>query len=188
MINLKKIKLLYISCIAFCIFYELLKNTIFLQGSNVVVSCNNSYNSNVKYYDISSSILSSSFSSLVAMQLYSNSSYSKFFLYGNSFLITCSAVFILKHMYHKLRPDCSDTRSFPSGHAAITFVSLLHIFYKRKYFLIGVPLSIVVCLLRVVALRHFIFDVLCGCFLAMFVTVLVNIVYEFLLKKLSFFK
>lgn len=40
---------------------------------------------------------------------------------ASSYLVTAGTTYILKHTIHHTRPDGSDRRSFPSGHAAISF-------------------------------------------------------------------
>lgn len=47
---------------------------------------------------------------------------------GASFILCSGTTYLLKHSIHKMRPDGTDNRSFPSGHTAIAFsgATVLH--------------------------------------------------------------
>ena len=47
---------------------------------------------------------------------------------GASFILCSGTTYLLKHYIHKMRPDGTDNRSFPSGHTAIAFsgATVLH--------------------------------------------------------------
>ena len=47
---------------------------------------------------------------------------------GASFILCSGTTYLLKHSIHKMRPDGTDNRSFPSGHTAIAFsgATMLH--------------------------------------------------------------
>lgn len=47
---------------------------------------------------------------------------------GASFILCSGTIYLLKHSIHKMRPDGTDNRSFPSGHTAIAFsgATVLH--------------------------------------------------------------
>lgn len=47
---------------------------------------------------------------------------------GASFILCSGTTYLLKHSIHKMRPDDTDNRSFPSGHTAIAFsgATVLH--------------------------------------------------------------
>ncbi len=47
---------------------------------------------------------------------------------GTSFVLCAGSTYLLKHSIHKMRPDGTDNRSFPSGHTAVAFcgATVLH--------------------------------------------------------------
>ena len=47
---------------------------------------------------------------------------------GASFILCSGTTYLLKHSIHKMRPDGTDNRSFPSGHTAIAYsgATVLH--------------------------------------------------------------
>ncbi|MBR5060540.1 MAG: phosphatase PAP2 family protein, partial [Prevotella sp.] len=75
--------------------------------------------------------------------------------------------YILKHSIHEWRPDHSDRRSFPSGHAAIVFAGAtsLHKEYGKRNAWIsvgGYALATFVAIDRVAKDRHHWYDVTAG--------------------------
>ena len=52
----------------------------------------------------------------------------RLYKYGASFILCSGTTYLLKHSIHKMRPDGTDNRSFPSGHTAIAFsgATVLH--------------------------------------------------------------
>jgi membrane-associated phospholipid phosphatase len=82
-------------------------------------------------------------------------------------LVAASATtFVLKKIVKKERPDKSDNKSFPSGHATIFGVCLFFILKNNKYarekrFFLTL-LIIIGCLCRVLAKKHDIYDISAG--------------------------
>ena len=52
---------------------------------------------------------------------------------GASFILCAGSTYLLKHSIHKMRPDGTDNRSFPSGHTAVAFcgATVLHKEYGK---------------------------------------------------------
>jgi len=88
-------------------------------------------------------------------------------LIAKSELIMNVSVFTLKHVTHELRPDSSNTHSFPSGHSANVFLaaSLVHQEFKHKSIWYGVgayTIATSVGVLRMLNNKHWESDVFVG--------------------------
>ncbi len=53
---------------------------------------------------------------------------------GVSFILCSGTTYLLKHSIHKMRPDGTDNKSFPSGHTAVAFcgATVLHKEFGKK--------------------------------------------------------
>lgn len=83
---------------------------------------------------------------------------------GGSMLATSGATWALKEVIHERRPDGSDDRSFPSGHASVSFAAAITL-EKRYGWQVGVPALAVATFVsasRVAANKHDVSDVLAG--------------------------
>ena len=95
---------------------------------------------------------------------------------GFASLMTCGIVGVLKYSINKERPDGSDNRSFPSGHAAISFMTatMLHKEYGETvspwFSVIGYGTATAVSLSRVYDNKHWCSDVLVGASIGIFST------------------
>lgn len=95
---------------------------------------------------------------------------------GFASLMTCGIVGVLKYSVNKERPDGSDNRSFPSGHAAISFMTatMLHKEYGETvspwFSVIGYGTATAVSLSRVYDNNHWCSDVLVGAGIGIFST------------------
>src|SRR5574344_142675 len=95
---------------------------------------------------------------------------------GFASLLTCGTVGVLKYSINKERPDGSDNRSFPSGHAAISFMTatMLHKEYGETvspwFSVIGYGTATAVSLSRVYDNKHWCSDVLVGASIGIFST------------------
>jgi len=82
------------------------------------------------------------------------------FSLGATFAVTTS----LKHVIEEERPDGSDNKSFPSGHASSSFAAAATL-YKRNGWEIGLPAHVIAAFVgvaRVKADKHFAHDVIAG--------------------------
>lgn len=95
---------------------------------------------------------------------------------GFASLMTCGLVGILKYSVKEERPDGSDNHSFPSGHAAISFMTatMLHKEYGETvspwFSIIGYGTATAVSLSRVYDNNHWCSDVLVGAGIGIFST------------------
>jgi membrane-associated phospholipid phosphatase len=95
---------------------------------------------------------------------------------GFASLMTCALVGVLKYSVKEERPDGSDNHSFPSGHAAISFMTatMLHKEYGETvspwFSIIGYGTASVVSLSRVYDNNHWCSDVLVGAGIGIFST------------------
>lgn len=83
---------------------------------------------------------------------------------GGSMLLAGGAAYGLKHAFPEERPDHSDRRSFPSGHAAVSFAAAASL-ENRYGWAIGIPafaLASFVGAGRVEARKHHWYDVAAG--------------------------
>ncbi|GAB3927961.1 phosphatase PAP2 family protein [Larkinella terrae] len=96
----------------------------------------------------------------------------------------------LKRTIHSTRPDGSDRRSFPSGHAAVAFTSaeLLHQAYKHKspwISVAGYALASATAVLRVANDKHHWADVLAGAGIGIASVKITYAVYPVIKRKLQ---
>ncbi|MDB5700797.1 MAG: hypothetical protein JWL66_996 [Sphingomonadales bacterium] len=83
---------------------------------------------------------------------------------GGSILLAGGGAYGLKHIFPEERPDQSDRRSFPSGHAAVSFAAAATL-ENRYGWRAGVPAFIVasfVGISRVEARKHHWYDAVAG--------------------------
>lgn len=83
---------------------------------------------------------------------------------GASLLAAGGTTYLLKELIHERRPDRSDNRGFPSGHASISFAAAATL-EKRYGWRAGLPALAVasfVGLARVQADKHYVHDVVAG--------------------------
>ena len=77
---------------------------------------------------------------------------------------TAATTLILKYSIREMRPDYSNTHSFPSGHSAISFATAA--FVQRRYgWAVGAPAYALSCYVawgRVFAKKHHVWDVCAG--------------------------
>ena len=86
---------------------------------------------------------------------------------GASFILCSGTTYLLKHSIHKMRPDGTDNRSFPSGHTAIAFsgATVLHKEYGKTspwISVAGYSVATLTAIDRVRRNRHHWGDVLAG--------------------------
>ena len=86
---------------------------------------------------------------------------------GASFILCAGSTYLLKHSIHKMRPDGTDNRSFPSGHTAVAFcgATVLHKEYGKTSLWIsvaGYTVATVTAVDRVRRNRHHWEDVAAG--------------------------
>ena len=82
------------------------------------------------------------------------------FSIGATSLVTTA----LKETISEERPDGSNDKSFPSGHASVSFAAAATL-YKRNGWEVGIPahvVAVVVGVARVKADKHFVHDVIAG--------------------------
>lgn len=95
---------------------------------------------------------------------------------GFASLMTCALTGVLKYSVKEERPDGSDNRSFPSGHAAISFMTatMLHKEYGETvspwFSIIGYGTASAISLSRVYDNRHWCSDILAGAGIGIFST------------------
>lgn len=111
-----------------------------------------------------------------------NSFLDRSLVYLFSFSLTAATTGIIKRSSGILRPDGSDTRSFPSSHTAIAFVSatFLHEEYKDQsiwYGVAGYSIATVSGVLRMMNNRHWMSDVLVGAGIGILATKVVYLLY-----------
>jgi membrane-associated phospholipid phosphatase len=104
------------------------------------------------------------------------------FLYLFSISIAAATTSVLKNTTHVLRPDGSDYRSFPSGHATSAFVSatFLHEEYKDVslwYSVAGYSIATATGVIRMMNNKHWLSDVLVGAGIGILTTKAVYLVY-----------
>ncbi len=131
-----------------------------------------------KIYDISSTAINSVIVIYTATNLYQMPLiyYTRF---GIAMFNSSALVLFAKHVIKSERPDKSNNKSFPSGHANIGFVSLFFLTKtilpnnindkkeRNVYNIIFLSMFIAVCILRVVSLRHNLIDVIAACFIGL---------------------
>lgn len=98
--------------------------------------------------------------------------YNLYRYYASTMAITATSVITLKKVVHKTRPDNSNAESFPSGHAAMSFLGASLILYAYGA-LYGMPLMLISALnssSRVYCVKHTPIDVIAGALLAIAIT------------------
>ena len=86
---------------------------------------------------------------------------------ATSYVLSSGMAWGLKHAIHERRPDGTDSRSFPSGHATVAFAGA-HILYKEYghrsvwYGVVGYGVATAVGVDRVCRNRHHWYDVAAG--------------------------
>lgn len=86
---------------------------------------------------------------------------------ASSFLVTAGTTYVLKHTIHHTRPDGSDRKSFPSGHAAISFAGAHTLHHQYGHIspwvsIGGYAVATAIAVDRVVRDRHHWYDVAAG--------------------------
>ena len=89
---------------------------------------------------------------------------------------------LLKRGTHRLRPDSSNYRSFPSGHASNAFVSATFLFREYRdvsiwYGIAGYSMATATGVLRMLNNKHWMSDVFVGAGVGIFITELTYFVY-----------
>lgn len=86
---------------------------------------------------------------------------------ASSYLVTAGTTYVLKHTIHHTRPDGSDRKSFPSGHAAISFAGAHTLHHQYGHIspwvsIGGYAVATATAVDRVVRDRHHWYDVAAG--------------------------
>ena len=118
-----------------------------------------------------------------------NSMIDKTALYFISNAIMGLSVDILKNQNHKLRPDGSDYRAFPSGHTATAFVAAEFMNQEYRnispwYSLAGYTIATATGTLRMLNNKHWLSDVVTGAGIGILSTKLAYIVYPIVKRNL----
>jgi len=103
-------------------------------------------------------------------------------IYLISLSMTELTTLVLKEETHRLRPDSSDYRSFPSGHTSAAFVSATFLFREYRdvsiwYGIAGYSMATATGVLRMLNNKHWMSDVFVGAGLGILFTELTYYVY-----------
>ncbi|MEN9782259.1 MAG: hypothetical protein RL208_409 [Pseudomonadota bacterium] len=136
--------------------------------TGTVLEVKNSYNKKAINQEVASDVLSTTavgvgmYYANYAIQIAS----SAYITYPAGLIAASATTFVLKKLVHKERPDRSDNKSFPSGHATILGVCLFFILKNSKYKKnkkLALTLFIIIgCLCRILAKKHDIYDISAG--------------------------
>jgi membrane-associated phospholipid phosphatase len=154
------------------------------------------HNSNIKYYhkiyDISSTTINCGLISQTSLRLINISNVSYYARFGFAIGTSATIIFGLKHYINHQRPDNTDNKSFPSGHAGLGFISIIYMIkYLQKKnsmkILCYIFLFFIISILRILAMRHYISDIIGGIWISLIVIIFSETVFKLIFTKYEYY-